>query len=31
MSISFDDIKKDSAVMHVRWENVDESVKISTP
>ena len=31
MSISFDDLKKDSAVMHIRWENVDESVKISTP
>ncbi len=31
MSISFDDIKKESAVMHIRWENVDESVKVSTP
>ena len=31
MSISFDDIKKDSAEMHIRWETTDESVKISTP
>jgi hypothetical protein len=31
MSISFDDIKKDSAEMHIRWEMTDESVKISTP
>ena len=31
MSISFDEIKKDSAVMHIRWENVDEAVKVSTP
>lgn len=31
MSISFDDLKKESAVLHIRWENVDESVKISTP
>ena len=31
MSISFDDIKKDSAVMHIRWDTTDESVKISTP
>ncbi len=31
MSISFDDIKKDSAVMHIRWDTTDEAVKISTP
>ena len=31
MSISFDDIKKDSAVIHIRWDTTDESVKISTP
>ena len=31
MSISFEDIKKDSAVMHIRWDTTDESVKISTP
>ena len=31
MSISFDDIKKDSAVMHIRWDTTDESIKISTP
>ena len=31
MSISFDEIKKDSAVMHVRWDQVDEAVKVSTP
>lgn len=31
MSISFDDLKKDSAVLHIRWENADESIKISTP
>ena len=31
MSISFDDIKKESAVMHIRWETADESVKITTP
>ena len=31
MAISFDDIKKDSAELHIRWEAVDESVKITTP
>ncbi len=31
MSISFDDIKKDSAMLHIRWETTDESIKISTP
>lgn len=31
MSISFDHVEKDSAVMHIRWEKKDESVKISTP
>ena len=31
MSISFDDIKKDSAELHIRWETADESVKVSTP
>jgi hypothetical protein len=31
MSISFDDIKKDSAELHIRWANEDESVKVTTP
>ena len=31
MSISFDDIKKESATLHIRWENADKSVKITTP
>ena len=31
MSISFDDIKKDSAELHIRWETADEYVKVSTP
>ncbi len=31
MSISFEDIKKDSAEMHIRWETADESVKVATP
>ncbi len=31
MSISFDDIKKDSAELHIRWAKTDESVKITTP
>jgi len=31
MSLSFDDIKKDSAEFHIRWDTTDESVKISTP
>ncbi len=31
MSLSFEDIKKDSAELHVRWGTMDESVKVSTP
>ena len=31
MSISFDDIKKDSAELHIRWETADEHVKVTTP
>ena len=31
MSISFDDIEKDSAELHIRWETADESIKITTP
>ena len=31
MSISFDDIKRDSAELHIRWATTDESVKITTP
>ena len=31
MSISFDDIKKDSAELHIRWATKDESVKVTTP
>ncbi len=31
MSISFEDTKKESAELHVRWANVDESVKVTTP
>ena len=31
MSISFDDIKKDSAELHIRWETTDEYIKVSTP
>jgi hypothetical protein len=31
MSISFDDIKKDSAELHIRWENLDEHIKVTTP
>ena len=31
MSLSFDDIKKDSAELHVRWETTDEYVKITNP
>lgn len=31
MSISFDDIKKDSAELHIRWATEDESVKVTTP
>lgn len=31
MSISFDHVEKNSAVMHIRWAKTDESVKVSTP
>jgi Protein of unknown function (DUF2911) len=31
MSISFDDIKRDSAELHIRWETTDEYIKVSTP
>jgi len=31
MSISFENVKKDSAELHVRWETMDESVKVTTP
>ena len=31
MSISFDDVKKDSAELHIRWDTADESIKITTP
>jgi hypothetical protein len=31
MSLSFDNIKKDSAEFHIRWAGTDESVKVSTP
>ena len=31
MSLSFDDIKRDSAELHIRWARTDESVKITTP
>ena len=31
MSISFDDIKKESAELHIRWANADEHIKITTP
>ena len=31
MSISFDDIKRDSAELHIRWETTDQSIKVSTP
>ena len=31
MSISFDDIKKDSAELHIRWDTLDESIKVLTP
>ena len=31
MSISFEDIKRDSAELHIRWATTDESVKITTP
>ena len=31
MSISFDDLKRDSAELHIRWETTDQSIKVSTP
>ncbi len=31
MSLSFEETKKDSAEPHIRWANVDESVKVTTP
>jgi hypothetical protein len=31
MSISFNDIKKDSAELHIRWETTDQYVRVSTP
>ena len=31
MSISFNDIEKNSAEMHIRWDKADQSVEISTP
>jgi len=31
MSISFEDIEKSSAEMHIRWAGTDEVVKVSTP
>ena len=31
MSISFDDVHKDSAKMHIRWGKYDEVVKVTTP
>jgi hypothetical protein len=31
MSLSFDDIKRESAEFHIRWATTDESVKVSTP
>jgi Protein of unknown function (DUF2911) len=31
MSISFENVKKDSAELHIRWETTDESVKVTTP
>ncbi len=31
MSLSFDDIKRDSSELHIRWAKTDESVKITTP
>jgi hypothetical protein len=31
MSISFDDVKRDSAELHIRWATEDESVKVTTP
>ena len=31
MSLSFEDLKKDSAELHIRWDTSDESVKVSTP
>jgi hypothetical protein len=31
MSISFKDVKKDSAELHICWATTDESVKVTTP
>jgi len=31
MSISFDDTKADSTELHIRWEDTDEYVKVTTP
>ena len=31
MSIYFDDIKRDSAMLHVRWALTDETIKVTTP
>ena len=31
MSLSFDHVEKNSAVLHIRWEKTDESVKFTTP
>jgi hypothetical protein len=31
MSISFGDMHKDSAELHIRWATTDESVKVTTP
>jgi hypothetical protein len=31
MSISFDDIKPASAELHIRWDTLDEHVKVTTP
>jgi len=31
MSISFEDVKKESAELHIRWARTDESVKVTTP
>jgi hypothetical protein len=31
MTISFEDVKKDHAELHIRWETADEWVKVTTP
>jgi hypothetical protein len=31
MSITFEDIKRDSAELHIRWATTDEYVKVTTP